>query len=94
MNKHRVEHQADESLFFINLEEGENAFLRYRLMESLADGGQVDFFSTFVPDSHRGQGLAAQLVEAGFDWAEAEGLTIKTSCWYAAKIMDERQAQS
>lgn len=91
MNQYSVEHQADESLFFIRLEDGENAFLRYRLIESLADGGQVDFFSTFVPDAYRGKGLAAKLVEAGFDWAEEQALTIKTSCWYAAKIMDRRQ---
>ena len=39
-----------------------------------------------MPESQRGTGMAKSLVEYGFAWAEAEGLHIETSCWYAAKI--------
>jgi len=55
-------------------------------------GSEVDFYTTFVPDSLRGQGIAAQLVESGFAWADEQGLKIKASCWYAAKKLERRQA--
>jgi len=53
---------------------------------------EVDFYTTFVPDSLRGQGVAAQLVESGFAWADEQGLEIKSSCWYAAKKLERRLA--
>jgi len=91
MSKYIIEHQEDEQLFFVALDE-QRAFLRYRLTDNPSVKAEVDFFSTFVPDSHRGQGLAAQLVETGFAWADEQGLDIKASCWYAAKKLQKRQA--
>ena len=52
----------------------------------------IDFHTTFVPDTHRGQGIASQLVEAGFAWADEQGMLIKASCWYADKKLRRRQA--
>ncbi len=48
---------------------------------TLADG-LVVFTHTGVPAAYQGQGLAAQLVEAGLQWARAEGLKVRPACSY------------
>ena len=72
----RVIHQPDQSRFVCDTGNGE-AEMTYRL-----SGSSVDFNHTYVPDSARGRGIAALLVEAGLAWARAQGLTIKASCSY------------
>ena len=88
-----IEHKEDEQSFFIDID-GQQAYMRYRLSEDKdsAENKEVDFYTTFVPDSLRGQGVAAQLVAAGFEWADQQELEIKSSCWYAAKKLERRQA--
>jgi predicted GNAT family acetyltransferase len=91
-----VEHNTTDNEFFIDLSKSDkqsqseqksvvpppmNAYMRYRFVAE----GQVDFYTTFVPESHRGEKLAGKLVDAGFAWAKDEGLGINASCWYAAK---------
>ncbi|HEY8878807.1 MAG TPA: GNAT family N-acetyltransferase [Roseateles sp.] len=44
--------------------------------------GRVVFTHTGVPEAHRGQGLAAQLVEAGLQWAREQGLKVVPACSY------------
>ena len=50
-----------------------------------AGSGLVEVYSTFVPTSDRGRGVAARLVEAAVQYARAEGLRIIPSCWYVAQ---------
>jgi uncharacterized protein len=45
-------------------------------------GGRVVFTHTGVPPAYRGQGLAAQLVEAGLAWAREQGLKVVPACSY------------
>ena len=45
-------------------------------------GGRVVFTHTGVPPAYRGQGLAAQLVEAGLQWAREQGLKVVPACSY------------
>lgn len=92
MSDYQIEHQAEENLFYVALEDGQRAYMKYRHSGSDSAVSQVDFWTTFVPESHRGLGLAAQLVEFGFKWADQEGLFINASCWYAAKKLEERNA--
>lgn len=92
MNDYAVEHQEEESLFYIPLPNTERAFIKYRHLKSLSDGGQVDFYSTFVPVDYRDKGLAAKLVKTAFAWADENELSIKASCWYADKILKRREA--
>lgn len=94
MPDYQIQHQAEESLFFVHLDDGQRAFLKYRLSGTESAESQVDFFSTFVPDSHRSQGLAKHLVEHGFKWADEQKLFINTSCWYAAKLLERRKKTS
>ena len=104
MTTNKVKHQPDNQSFVVDFGE-QIAYMRYRISEKplaaekpLASskqplaGSEVDFYTTFVPDSLRGQGIAAQLVESGFAWADEQGLKIKASCWYAAKKLERRQA--
>ena len=44
--------------------------------------GRVVFTHTGVPPAYRGQGLAAQLVEAGLRWAREAGLKVVPACSY------------
>jgi hypothetical protein len=44
--------------------------------------GRVVFTHTGVPPAYQGQGLAAQLVRAGLQWARAEGLQVIPACSY------------
>ena len=88
-----IYHQEEEQLFFINVEGEQRAFMKYRRLGNRAAQSAVDFWSTFVPESHRGTGMAAELVEYGFIWAESQNLHIETSCWYAAKKLQERNSQ-
>ncbi|MGM9480506.1 GNAT family N-acetyltransferase [Roseateles sp. NT4] len=53
------------------------------VLDYVRDGGQVVFTHTGVPEAYRGQGLAARLVEAGLQWAQAEGLKVVPACSYA-----------
>ena len=75
-----VVHDQAARQFVIDLGDAPAAYVRYTLSE---DNSSVDFVTTFVPDSHRGQGLAERLVNAAFVWAENAQLKVKTSCWYA-----------
>lgn len=81
MSNYPILHEVDQELFYMELEDDQKAYVKYRRLGNL----RVDFYSTLVPTTHRSQGLAAELVEAGFQWAKAEGLKIEASCWYAAK---------
>ncbi|HAU67141.1 MAG TPA: N-acetyltransferase [Gammaproteobacteria bacterium] len=75
-----VVHDQETQQFVIDLGDAPAAYVRYTLSD---DNSFVDFVTTFVPDSHRGQGLAERLVNAAFVWADNAKLQVKTSCWYA-----------
>ena len=91
MPEFQIQHQPEQNLFFVPLDDGQSAFIKYRHSDDRSASSEVDFWSTFVPDSYRGQGLAAQLVDHAFAWAEENGYHFRTSCWYAAKRMQARQ---
>jgi len=93
MSEYKIQHQEPENLFFVHLEDGQRAYLKYQHSGLESAVSQVDFCSTFVPDSHRGKGLAAKLVEAAFSWAEKENLHMEASCWYARIKLDKYQSE-
>lgn len=70
---------------FVAVVGGHEVFTIYRHV----DEGTVDFVSTFTPPELRGRGLAREVVEAGLAWARAEGKTIRSSCWYVSKVLEE-----
>ena len=91
MSDYQIEHQENESLFYVPLEDGQRAYVKYRRSGSESAVAQVDIWSTFVPESARGQGLASKLVQHVFAWADEENLHITASCWYASKLLEKRQ---
>ena len=69
-----VEHDEDRGRFFVSLGQ-EQASLSY------ARRGEVlDFYSVYVPPSHRGRGLAGRIVIAAFEHAKTKGLKVVPSC--------------
>ena len=72
-----VQHDPDGGRFYIQTDGGE-ARLSYR-----REGDDVlDFVSTFTSPELRGRGLAAEVVRAGFEYAEAEGKKVRPTCPY------------
>ena len=86
MSKFNVIHDKTQQLFYINLGNDYKAWIKYKLTEN----NEVDFYTTLVPASHRGQGIAAMLVNQAFGWADEQGLQIIASCWYAEKKLQQR----
>lgn len=72
----KVTHEPAAGRFVIRLPEGD-ATLRYRLQ-----GQTADFFSTFVPETLRGKGLAEKLAQAAFEQAKTQGWQVLPSCAY------------
>ncbi len=92
MTSYQIQHQPEEELFFINFPDGQRAFLKYRRLGDRSAKAAVNFYSTFMPETYRGEGMAAKLVDHGFEWAESNNLIIEASCWYAQKRLAKRHA--
>jgi predicted GNAT family acetyltransferase len=73
-----AEHRPQESRFVVALSaQGPFAQLDYEVA-----GAVCTFTHTIVPPEFRGQGVAAQLVEAGLAWARAQQLRVVPACSY------------
>ena len=74
-----VQHDEAGHRFYIPLESGHEALLLYR-----KQGKTLDFYHTYVPEAHRNQGLAEQVVEAGFHYAKVKGFQVLPTCPYVS----------
>ena len=84
-----VAHDGEQRRFVITLPGGDSAHLEYEIADSSASaalgcgaGTLMDLTHTYTPPSARGQGTAAVLVRAAFDWAGKKGMKILPSCTY------------
>ncbi|WP_299754644.1 GNAT family N-acetyltransferase [uncultured Pontibacter sp.] len=66
----------EEDLRFYMPFDGNDAELTYSYTETTI----LDFEHTFVPDSHRGKGLAGKLVKEGLEFAKSNNYKIIPSC--------------
>jgi len=73
-----VTHLAGEREFRLVADGGQEAVLRYRQ----AGPGRVELYTTQVPASLAGKGVAKLLADAAFDWAVSEEQKLELSCWY------------
>lgn len=79
-----VVHNKERLEFTIDLEGHDSAYLKYRPLSS--DG--VDMYTTVVPRSLEGRGIAKLLAIQAFSFAREEDLKIKLSCWYLAGYLN------
>ncbi|XP_074511923.1 protein NATD1-like [Sebastes fasciatus] len=54
---------------------------------------ELDLISTYVPETFRGQGVAALLSQAAMDFLVEENLKAHISCWYIKKYIDDNPLQ-
>jgi hypothetical protein len=72
----QVEHLPEKQRFEIRAD-GHIAELTYSRYN-----GTITFLHTGVPPELEGQGVGAKLVMAGFEYARANSLKIKSLCWF------------
>ena len=75
--EYEITHQPEQCLFK-TIVDGRTAFAQYRLLN-----GDLDIIHTIVPKPLEGQGIAAALVKANYDYALANGYIPKATCSYA-----------
>jgi len=71
-------------LFFIRLDRGVYAYLRYRIEEK-----NMYIESTYTPEQFRGKGLAAKLMEEAISYAKSQGFKIVPLCSYAKYYLEK-----
>jgi len=73
-----VNHFKDMSEFRIEVSGHSPAYLRY----TKNGESEVDLFTTVVPSSMEGKGVAKLLVRAAIDFARDSNLSVVPTCWY------------
>ena len=53
------------------------------------DKETLDLYSTYTPPQLRGQGLAAKVVLAAFEYAKEHKLNVIPGCWYVRKFLEK-----
>lgn len=79
---YEIIHQPEQNLFRTEVD-GRTAFVEYRLI-----GDSFDIIHTIVPPPIEGRGIASALVKAAYDYALANGLKPKATCWYALRWLE------
>jgi len=75
-----VHHDKVGRKFTIDVEGHDTAFLKYTQLSS----DSVDMYTTVVPTSLEGRGIAKLLANQAFQFARENELSMKLSCWYLA----------
>lgn len=70
--------------------DGDRAYLAYMDLGKQT----LDIYRTFVPNSLRGRGIAAQLTEHALQYADSMGYTVIPSCSYVERYIERQQGQS
>ena len=80
-----VRHDEGRSRFVVDLGDGDEAYLDYEERED----GVLDYTSTFVPEEHRGRGIAEQLVVTALNWARETGREVVPTCPYVNHVVQD-----
>lgn len=75
-----VQHDPAQQRFYAVLLDRSEAELCYR-----QEGTVLDFYHTGVPEAFRTEGVAEQIVLAGFRYAEQQGYRVIPSCPYVSR---------
>lgn len=84
-----VKHLSKEHKFVIELGSAQ-AYLIYRKI----DEHTLDAYTTFVPNSARGKGIAKALTDELVKYAMQKGFRIKPSCSYVSMYFQKNQGLS
>ena len=82
-----VKHDEKGKRFVIEVQ-GREAVLSYT-----PKGNVLDFYSTFVPEELRGQGLAEEVVKAAFEYAKEKDLKVLPTCPYVSGAFLKRHKE-
>lgn len=82
---YQIIHEEKYQQFTAKLENGEEGELAYAKPQDKV----LDFTHTFVPESHRGKGLAQQLIETGLAYARQNGYQIIATCTAVQKHISQ-----
>lgn len=77
-----VVHEPARKRFVVRSGEKESHLFYIRLNDDV-----VDFRSTFVHPTLRGQGVGEELVRTGLEWARAHRLRVIPTCWFVETIV-------
>ncbi|XP_060946040.1 protein NATD1-like [Limanda limanda] len=88
-----VEHDRARQRFSVSPGNGAEAHECAVLSYRFTGEKEVDLISTFVPETFRGQGVAALLSQAAMDFLVEENLKARVSCWYIKKYIEEHPVQ-
>jgi len=75
-----VLHSTSDLEFTITFPTHPPAYLKYRYTTP----SSVNMYTTVVPTSLEGKGVAKLLANAAFDWAVEQNLELQLTCWYLA----------
>lgn len=81
-----IKHDEEKKKFF-SIVDGKEARLEYEMI----DDKTIEFPFTYVPQSLRGKGIAAKLVEYGLDYATSRNLSVIASCSYVENFIRRNQ---
>jgi uncharacterized protein len=87
MSKALSIHHDQRGHQFEAIVDGDRAYLAYMDLGKQT----LDIYRTFVPNSLRGQGIAAALTEHALQYAERIGYTVIPSCSYVERYMERRK---
>lgn len=79
-----ISHDENKKKFYV-IKDSSESHLLYRISEDHL----MDIYSTYVPENHRGQGLAKKLVEEALKMAKKENLKINPTCSYVKDYFDK-----
>jgi predicted GNAT family acetyltransferase len=68
---------------FVIQQDGIESWLEYR-----KKGEVMDFYSTYVPTTLKGKGMASDLILHGIHYAVLNGLRVKPSCPAVARFLE------
>lgn len=75
-----IQHDTARHRFYAAMPDGSEAELCYE-----QDGKTLNFHRTYVPEAFRTEGVAEQVVLAGFRYAEEQGFRVIPTCPYVSR---------
>ncbi len=84
-----IKHDKETNKFYVKLDSGEaNLTYSYRQEDIL------DYKSTYVPNEHRGQGIAGEITDKALQYAKENNLKVVPSCPFVEDYINHHEEYS